>query len=242
MKYYYRLFTDTFLYNLNGWLELSNVSAKEQVEIMNLELWLSDQRTIEKSKKMLGQMESVLGADSTIKSLVDDIVQHYESGRANLLTGKSMIVAYSAIAAYLLKQQGYDVTCAFMRNWDATTNNDFLGNPTINDDVCPQEKDYQDAMKKLIDAKIFDAYKDILMISAIIGYNLNLYVPIKKNASDGVLMQFFSQNDYDIMDLLAFSKTKSQIVIKSDEKYEIFSASHPAAGNSDAPSCPKHRH
>lgn len=38
MKYYYRLFTDTFLYNLNGWLELSNVSAKEQVEIMNLEL------------------------------------------------------------------------------------------------------------------------------------------------------------------------------------------------------------
>ena len=55
----------------------------------------ADTVTIEKSKKMLGQMESVLGADSTIKSLVDDIVQHYESGRANLLTGKSMIVAYS---------------------------------------------------------------------------------------------------------------------------------------------------
>lgn len=55
----------------------------------------ADAVTIEKSKKMLGQMESVLGADSTIKSLVDDIVQHYESGRANLLTGKSMIVAYS---------------------------------------------------------------------------------------------------------------------------------------------------
>ena len=55
----------------------------------------ADSVTIEKSKKMLGQMESVLGADSTIRSLVDDIVQHYESGRANLLTGKSMIVAYS---------------------------------------------------------------------------------------------------------------------------------------------------
>lgn len=55
----------------------------------------ADAVTIEKSKKMLGQMESVLGADSTIKSLVDDIVHHYESGRANLLTGKSMIVAYS---------------------------------------------------------------------------------------------------------------------------------------------------
>ena len=51
--------------------------------------------TIEKSKKMMGQMESVLGAESTIKSLVDDIVSHYEESRANLLTGKAMIVAYS---------------------------------------------------------------------------------------------------------------------------------------------------
>lgn len=55
----------------------------------------ADSVTIEKSKKMLGQMESVLGADSTIESLVDDIVKHYENGRANLLTGKAMIVAYS---------------------------------------------------------------------------------------------------------------------------------------------------
>ena len=51
----------------------------------------------------------------------------------------------SAIAAYLLKEQGHDVTCCFMRNWDSMANNDFLGNPTIEDDVCPQEKDYMDA-------------------------------------------------------------------------------------------------
>ena len=55
----------------------------------------SDVQTIEKSKKMLGQMESVLGADSTIASLCDDIVNHYEKYRENLLTGKAMIVAYS---------------------------------------------------------------------------------------------------------------------------------------------------
>ena len=55
----------------------------------------SDAATIEKSKKMLGQMESVLGADSTIQSLCEDIVDHYEKYRANLLTGKAMIVAYS---------------------------------------------------------------------------------------------------------------------------------------------------
>ena len=55
----------------------------------------SDPLTVEKSKKMLGQMESVLGADATVQSLCEDIVSHYEKYRANLLTGKAMIVAYS---------------------------------------------------------------------------------------------------------------------------------------------------
>ena len=53
----------------------------------------------------------------------------------------------SAVAAYLLKKQGYDVVAGFMRNWDAMANGDYLGNPTVNDDQCPQEKDYQDAQK-----------------------------------------------------------------------------------------------
>ena len=51
----------------------------------------------------------------------------------------------SAIAAYLLKQAGYDVTCCFMRNWDSALNNDTLGNDTLNNDICPQEEDYNDA-------------------------------------------------------------------------------------------------
>ena len=51
----------------------------------------------------------------------------------------------SAVCAYLLKEQGYDVVCCFMRNWDSMTNNDVLGNPTINNDICPQEQDYLDA-------------------------------------------------------------------------------------------------
>ena len=31
-----------------------------------------------------------------------------------------------------------------MRNWDSTINNNYLGNPDINNDICPQEKDYND--------------------------------------------------------------------------------------------------
>jgi len=51
----------------------------------------------------------------------------------------------SAIAAHLLKSAGYDVTCCFMRNWDSALNNDTLGNSTLNNDICPQEEDYNDA-------------------------------------------------------------------------------------------------
>ncbi|MEG0365139.1 MAG: tRNA 2-thiouridine(34) synthase MnmA [Erysipelotrichales bacterium] len=53
----------------------------------------------------------------------------------------------SAVAAIVLKEEGYDVTAAFMRNWDSTTNNDILGNPTVEDYICPQEQDYNDAKK-----------------------------------------------------------------------------------------------
>ena len=53
----------------------------------------------------------------------------------------------SSVALKLLKDEGYDVEAMFMRNWDSATNNDILGNPDIDDDVCPQEKDYQDAEK-----------------------------------------------------------------------------------------------
>ena len=51
----------------------------------------------------------------------------------------------SAVAAYILKQAGHEVTCCFMRNWDSALNNDTLGNNTLNDDICPQEQDYNDA-------------------------------------------------------------------------------------------------
>lgn len=55
----------------------------------------ADPYNIEKSKREMSKMEAVLGADQTIDSLVNDIIDHYENYRQDLLTGKAMIVAYS---------------------------------------------------------------------------------------------------------------------------------------------------
>lgn len=53
----------------------------------------------------------------------------------------------SSVALLKLKEQGYDVEAMYMRNWDSAINNDVLGNPDLMDEVCPQERDYQDAKK-----------------------------------------------------------------------------------------------
>ena len=50
----------------------------------------------------------------------------------------------SAVAAYLLQKEGYDVVALFMKNWDSNINNDKEG---ITEDICPQEQDYMDAKK-----------------------------------------------------------------------------------------------
>lgn len=51
----------------------------------------------------------------------------------------------SSVAAYLLKQEGYNVVGLFMRNWDSLANNDILGNSDLGD-ICPQEQDFFDAI------------------------------------------------------------------------------------------------
>ena len=53
----------------------------------------------------------------------------------------------SSVAAILLKKQGYEVIGLFMRNWDSSLNNDYLGNPNLNNNICPQEQDYNDALE-----------------------------------------------------------------------------------------------
>ena len=46
----------------------------------------------------------------------------------------------SSVAAIMLKKAGYNVIGLFMRNWDSTINNDYLGNPNLNNNICPQSQ------------------------------------------------------------------------------------------------------
>ena len=55
----------------------------------------AEEYVIEKSKRELGRLDSIFGADATVASLCEDIVKHYEEFRQYEQTGKAMIVAYS---------------------------------------------------------------------------------------------------------------------------------------------------
>ena len=50
----------------------------------------------------------------------------------------------SAVSAYLLDKEGYEVIGLFMKNWDSNINSDPEG---ITDGICPQEQDFIDAKK-----------------------------------------------------------------------------------------------
>lgn len=55
----------------------------------------ADEIGLERSKREMGSMDAIFGTPETIDALCADIVEHYESNRSDVLTGKALIVAYS---------------------------------------------------------------------------------------------------------------------------------------------------
>lgn len=74
----------------------------------------AEEYNIERSKKELSRMESLLGAPEIIDDICSDIVHHYEDNRANELTGKAMIVAYSRPIAIKM----YEKILELRPEWD----------------------------------------------------------------------------------------------------------------------------
>jgi dnd system-associated protein 4 len=86
-----------------------------------------------------------------------------------------------------------------------------------------RNSEHDDYMKFLInEAKIFNEYKDVMMLSSLIGYENEAYLEINKSASDRVLMNFFDTEDLVLIDLLAYARTKDQNILFGREKYSIF--------------------
>lgn len=116
----------------------------------------AEPEVIEKSKKQLGQMETILSDDDTINSLVCDILDHYENYRENLLTGKAMIVAYSRPIALKI----YHHILELRPNWQdkiavvmTSSNNDpedwraIIGNKSHKEELARKFKDNNDPLK-----------------------------------------------------------------------------------------------
>ena len=116
----------------------------------------ADPYVIEKSKKELGQMEAILGAEQTIHSLVDDILDHYENYRAHLLTGKAMIVAYSRPIAMKIYKRILELRPAWTEkvgvvmtqgNSDPEEWRQIIGNKAHKDELARKFKDNTSPMK-----------------------------------------------------------------------------------------------
>ncbi len=116
----------------------------------------ADPYVIEKSKRELGQMEAILGAEETIDSLVCDILDHYENYRADLLTGKAMIVAYSRLIAVKIYRRILELRPAWTEKVAVVMtqgNNDpeewrqIIGNKAHKDDLARKFKDNDSPLK-----------------------------------------------------------------------------------------------
>lgn len=118
----------------------------------------ADAGVIEQSKRELGRIEAILGNDATINSLVTDIIDHYEKNRADLLTGKAMIVAYSRPIAMKI----YNKILALRPEWEdegkvavvmTSSNKDpeewreVIGNKTHKNELAVQFKDNSSCLK-----------------------------------------------------------------------------------------------
>lgn len=116
----------------------------------------ADPEVIEKSKKELGQMEAVLGNDATIDSLVNDILDHYENYRADLLTGKAMVVAYSRAIAMKIYHRILELRPSWKEkvkvvmtesNKDPEEWRAVIGNKRRRDELAKEFKDNDSEMK-----------------------------------------------------------------------------------------------
>jgi len=139
----------------------------------------AEEYNIEKSKQELGRIDSILGADSTIISLCEDIVSHYEEFRQYEQTGKAMIVAYSRPIAMKI----YNCILEMRPNWHekiavvmTSTNKDpdewrkIIGNDSYKQELEKRFKDNDSRLKIVIVVDMWLTGFDVPSLSTMYVY------------------------------------------------------------------------
>ncbi len=116
----------------------------------------ANEQDIERSKRELGTMETILAAPQTIDTLCCDIITHYEDSRENLITGKAMLVAYSRSIAIQIYRKMLELRPGWAEKVKVvmtSDNNDpeewraIIGNKSYKRELARKFKDNEDPMK-----------------------------------------------------------------------------------------------
>ena len=210
----------------------------------------ADADVIEKSKRELGQMEAILGHDDTIKSLVDDILDHYEGYREELLTGKAMIVAYSrAIAMKIYKRileirSGWEEKVGLVMtssNKDPEEWHNIIGGKRHKEELANKFKDNDSPMKIAIVVDMWLTGFDVPSLATMyvykpmMGYNLMQAIArvnrVFRDKEGGLVVDYVgiasalkqAMNDYTVRDRKNYGDTDIAKVAypKFQEKLQI---------------------
>lgn len=187
----------------------------------------ADPEVIEKSKRDLGQMEAILGNDTTIDTLVIDIINHYENYRENLLTGKAMIVAYSREIAMKIYKRMLELRPSWTKkvkvvmtdsNKDPEEWRSVIGNKHHRDELAREFKDNNSEMKIAIVVDMWLTGFDVPSLATMYvykpmqGYNLMQAIArvnrVFKNKEGGLIVDYVgiasalkqAMNDYTSRD------------------------------------------
>lgn len=194
----------------------------------------ADPQVIEQSKKQLGQMEAVLGNDQTINSLVCDILDHYENNRANLLTGKAMIVAYSRAIAMKIYNRILELRPAWTEkvavvmtesNKDPEEWRKIIGNKHHKDELAQKFKDNDSPLKIAIVVDMWLTGFDVPSLATMYvykpmqGYNLMQAIArvnrVFRDKEGGLVVDYVgiasalkqAMNDYTVRDKKNYGDT-----------------------------------
>ena len=210
----------------------------------------ADPEVVEKSKKELGQMEAVLGNDATIDSLVNDIIDHYENYRADLLTGKAMVVAYSRAIAMKIYNRMLELRPGWKEkvkvvmtesNKDPEEWRAVIGNKHRRDEIAKEFKDNDSPMKIAIVVDMWLTGFDVPSLATMYvykpmqGYNLMQAIArvnrVFKDKEGGLIVDYVgiasalkqAMNDYTARDKKNYGDTDIAKVAypKFIEKLEV---------------------